>query len=156
MKKFAMPVFAVFLSSCANLFGPGFLTPETDTVRPIIRPGDGSAAPSDDARTVEDFDTTTTAERADAAAPGTSGSALGTTIASLGDAAKPGFWLETPLVGKPTKGRLEYRVTGKSVNVDLIPIDGPATGGSRISLAALRLLGAPLTGLPELVVFGGP
>jgi hypothetical protein len=40
------------------------------------------------------------------------------------------------------------------VRVELRPIEGPATGGSRISLAALRLLGASLAGLPEVEVFG--
>ena len=158
MKKLSLPLIALLLSSCGELFGPGFLQPGPDTTHPVARPADGPAAPPPNARTVEDFDTTTDAERAEAVAPETAGggNSLGTTIASLGDASKPGFWMETPLVSAPTKGRVEYKATGKSVNVDLIPIDGPATGGSRISLAAIRLLGAPLTGLPELVVFGGP
>jgi hypothetical protein len=42
----------------------------------------------------------------------------------------------------------------RSVRVELRPIEGPATGGSRISLAALRLLGASLAGLPKVEVFG--
>jgi len=34
----------------------------------------------------------------------------------------------------------------------LIPIDGPDTAGSRMSLAALRLIGASLTDLTEVEV----
>ena len=34
-----------------------------------------------------------------------------------------------------------------------IPIEGPPTAGSRISLAALRVLGVPLNELIELRVF---
>lgn len=155
MKLLFVLLIPIFLGGCAELFGPGATAPGSDTIHPVARPGSGATAPPENARTVEDFDTTSQAERDAATAPGNSaaGLKLGTTIASLGDAVKPGFWLETPLVATPTKGRIEYAVTGVSVSVDLIPIDGPATGGSRISLAAIRLLGAPLTGLPELVVF---
>ena len=53
----------------------------------------------------------------------------------------------------PAQGRVEYPETGKSAQVELIPIDGAATAGSRISLPAMRLLGAPLTGLVTLRVF---
>ena len=134
------------------------MSPGADTIHPVARPGNGAIAPPENARTVEDFDTTSDVERAAAVVADTSGGsqAMGQTVASLGDASKPGFWLETPLVSAPTKGRVEYPATGKSVNVDLIPIEGAATSGSRISLAAIRLLGAPLTGLPELVVYGTP
>jgi hypothetical protein len=34
----------------------------------------------------------------------------------------------------------------------LIPIDGPATAGSRMSLSALRLIGASLTDLTSVEV----
>ena len=105
------------------------------------------------ARTVEEFDTTSAADRAEAikAAPG--GRDLGLTIASLGAAGEPGFWLKTPLVSKPGKGRVVYAGSGKEVQVDLIPIEGPKTAGSRMSLAALRLIDAPLAGLAEVRVF---
>ncbi|MHA6345602.1 hypothetical protein ACXYMW_08830, partial [Roseivivax sp. CAU 1761] len=66
-----------------------------------------------------------------------------------------GFWLETPLVSAETKGRVVYPQTGKSAQVDLIPIGGAATAGSRISLAAMRLIEAPLTDLPTVEVFAG-
>lgn len=153
-----MPVF--LLAGCAEIFGPGFsLTaqqPNADTVRPLARPDGQGVAPLENARTVEDFDTTTDAERTAALAVSPAGEReLGRTVASLGNVANPGFWLETPLVTEPTKGRIVYPATGKSVAVDLIPIDGPATGGSRISLPAIRLLGAPLTSLPELIVYAG-
>lgn len=118
----------------------------------------GSAAapePPATARTVDEFDTTSAEERAAAAAPaqGGGGALLGTSVASLGDPARPGFWLETPLVSAETQGRVAYG--GKWAQVTLIPIDGPATGGSRISLAAMRLLGAPLTDLPTVEVYSG-
>lgn len=123
-----------------------------ETTRPKARP-EGKRAPPKEAKTVEEFDTTTAKERKEAAEkpPANAETALGMTIASLGDVAEPGFWLKTPLVNAPAKGRVEYN--GKSAQVDLIPIEGPATAGSRISLAAMRLIEAPLTGLPEIRVF---
>lgn len=126
-------------------------------------PATGTAAvtapaprPPTGATTADQFDTTTEAERQAAAAPPPSAEReLGRTVASLGNPANPGFWLETPLVAETTQGRVVYAATGKSVAVELRPIAGAATSGSRISLPALRLLGAPLTGLPELTVFAG-
>ncbi|SLN27389.1 hypothetical protein PSA7680_01223 [Pseudoruegeria aquimaris] len=107
--------------------------------------------------TVEDFDTTTAAERAEAevvAAP--AGEALlGRTVASLGDPTLGGFWLETPLAAKPGPGRITSVATGKSVAVELRPLDAARSAGSRLSLAAMRLLEVPLTDLPELDVYGG-
>ncbi|MBY5932204.1 hypothetical protein KUV51_04265 [Tateyamaria omphalii] len=79
---------------------------------------------------------------------------LGRTVASLGNAAEPGLWLKTPLVSVEQPGRVYYDATNTTVDVTLIPIDGPATAGSRLSLAAMQALGAPLTGLPEVDVFG--
>lgn len=75
------------------------------------------------------------------------------TIAGLGDPAKPGLWLETPLVTTEQPGRVSYRATGASVNVTLRPIPGEATAGSRLSLQAMRDLGAPLTELVEVTVY---
>ncbi len=135
-------------------------------VRPRARPGDldlsattsPARKPATSARTVEQFDTTTPEERqAAAAAPVQTGGEqrLGDTVASLGDVTKPGFWLETPLVSSPKTGRVYFPGSGKSAQVDLIPIDGPDTAGSRISLAAMRLIEAPLTDLPTIEVFAG-
>ena len=130
-------------------------SPDENTPRPVPRDGETAAAPPEDAVTVEDFDTTTSAERAAAvegAADDQTGVPLGKTIATLGSPARPGFWLETPLVRRQAKGRV-VAASGKSVLVDLIPLDAPTGTGSRISLAALRLLGEGLGGLHELQVF---
>lgn len=111
------------------------------------------------ARTAEGFDTSTEAQRADAvAAAQTTGGAvdLGVTIASLGVPTKPGFWLKTPLADRPGKGRVDYPAKGTSVVVDLIPLDVSPGAGSQISLAAMRLIEADLTGLPELRVYRLP
>ncbi|MBM2322370.1 MULTISPECIES: hypothetical protein [Marivita] len=110
--------------------------------------------PPTNARTVDEFDTTTAEERAAAVAPTAASAeqALGSTVVSLGSPAQPGFWLETSLVSAPAKGRVLYPATGESVQVDLIPIDG---GGSRLSLPAMRLIGVPLTDLAEVQVFSG-
>ncbi|MFK7875443.1 MAG: hypothetical protein AB8B71_06635 [Paracoccaceae bacterium] len=129
---------------------------DNDLVRPKARSqANRAAAPSPSANTVETLDTTTPAERQQAAdLPTESGAvSLGRTIASLGSPTEPGFWLKTPLVRTQTPGRVVYLANGKSVQVTLIPIDGPPTAGSRMSLPALRILGAPLTGLPEVSVF---
>ncbi|WP_023848174.1 hypothetical protein [Ponticoccus alexandrii] len=110
------------------------------------------------ARTVEQFDTTTPEERVAAAAAPVEPAgerSLGTTVASLGEVAEAGFWLKTPLVTERTRGRVLNPASGKSAQVDLIPIDGPASAGSRISLAAMRLLEASLTDLPTVEVFTG-
>ena len=108
--------------------------------------------PPSNASSVEDFDTTTDEQRqAAVAAPASGARELGTTIASLGSPTEPGIWMKTPLVSAVTEGRVEYN--GKSVNVELRPSGGAAGSGSQISLAAMRLLEAPLTGLPEVTVF---
>ncbi|MEM6385696.1 MAG: hypothetical protein AAF718_05610 [Pseudomonadota bacterium] len=139
----------VLLAGCAQI--PDFRPAPPPAPAPNIDPSTGLALPDDNAVTVEDFDTTTDEQREEATvAPSTGGDSLGTTVASLGDAAIPGFWLETPLVTVPTVGRVRNPDTGRIVQVDLRPITG---GSSRISLAALRLLEAPLTGLVTLEVF---
>lgn len=133
--------------------GPAFAPP----VRPILdltqtRP-DLPPPPPPDARTVEQFDTTTAEDRAaaTAGAPASGARRLGTTIATLGAPTEPGIWLKTPLVGETTMGRVVYN--GASVAVELRPSGGVAGSGSQISLAAMRLIGAPLTGLPEIAVY---
>lgn len=107
------------------------------------------------ARTAEAFDTTTAAQRAAATAvPARQGETrLGTTIVSLGPPAEPGLWLRTGLVSAVTMGRIEDAQSGTSVALELRPSGGPATGGSEISLAAMRLLGVPLTAMPEVVAY---
>jgi hypothetical protein len=109
------------------------------------------------AKTQEALDTTTAAQRSEAAAPATlETKLLGTTVASLGSPTEPGFWLKTPLVKTESRGRVTNKENGKTSAVTLIPIEGPATGGSRLSLPAMRLIEASLTELTELnVTLGG-
>jgi hypothetical protein len=90
----------------------------------------------------------------DAEAPAPATGDLGLTVASLGTATEPGLWLKTPLVDAPGRGRVTYPVNGRTVEVDLIPLDAPRGAGSRLSLAGFQALGAPLTGLPEVRVTG--
>jgi hypothetical protein len=108
--------------------------------------------PPRNATTVADFDTTSQADRDAAVTPvAASQTDLGTTIASLGSPTEPGIWMKTPLVTALTAGRVTYQ--GNAINIELRPSGGAAGSGSQISLAAMRLLNAPLTGLPELTVF---
>ena len=101
----------------------------------------------------EALDTTTAAEREAASrAPASTGAALGTTVVSLGSATEPGLWLKTPLVDAEQPGRVTNPATGKSAAVTLIPLEGPATAGSRMSLPALRLIGASLIDLTTVEV----
>ena len=78
-----------------------------------------------------------------------SGSA--TTIAGLGDPTVPGLWMETPLVTTEQMARVRS-ATGGNVTLTLRPIAGEASAGSRLSIDAMRALGAPLTELVELKV----
>ncbi|WP_092078459.1 hypothetical protein [Poseidonocella sedimentorum] len=121
---------------------------------PAAQAAPATPAPPATARTAEEFDTTTAEDRAAAQATTAqpADAPLGRTITSLGNPTDPGFWMETPLVDAVRSGRVRDPATGKSVAVELRPAGGAASG-SRISLAAMRLLGAPLTGLPELEVF---
>ena len=126
-----------------------------DAQRPKTRP-DTAVAPPASARTVEDFDTTSKAERVaatEAAKQDAPERLLGRTIASLGSPTDPGFWAKTPLVKTVQQGRLVYPETASSVVVELRPLDAEQGAGSQVSLPALRVLGAPLTALPELEVY---
>ncbi len=144
-------VAALALAGCAAVEQAPAALPEAESA------GADAVAPPPTAVTVEDFDTTTAAERAEAAAaPDDAGAEvpLGTTIASLGDATQPGFWAETPLVTSVRPGRLIYEVNGRSVQVELRPSGGEPGTGTRVSLSAMRILEAPLAALPELTVTG--
>lgn len=140
-----------------GLFGQRSNAPETPEPAPAQEPldaTDGNAVAQTGTMTADTLDTTTEAERAEAMATPTGGEqALGTTIASLGAVAEGGIWLKTPLVQAEGKGRVESPETGKSVAVDLIPLGGEPGAGSRLSLAAMRLLEVDLTSLPEVRVF---
>lgn len=118
-----------------------------------IAPETTAPPPPSAARTAEALDTTTAEQRAAAAAPPpATNRTLGTTVASLGSPTEPGLWLKTPLVDAQTQGRVTNPATGKSSQVTLIPLDGPATAGSQMSLAAMRLIDASLTDLTEVEV----
>lgn len=151
-----LTVSAAILSGCAE-FDP--FAPRTTAAAPASAP---ASAPQTSTRppltgaprTVDDFDRVTEDERqAAVATPPAAAGTIGTTVASLGDPARSGFWMETPLVSAPTRGSVLYRPTGRRLNLDLIPIAGPPSGGSRLSLSAMRMLDAPLTGLPQVDVF---
>lgn len=160
MKHVTILLAATMMAGCAG--GPDWLKPrdsqpdQADAPAAAAPNAPGTAAavrPPRTARTVDEFDTSSAAEKAAAQEPAAGGRDLGLTIASLGAAGEPGFWLKTPLVTAPGPGRAVYPANGKSVKVDLIPLDGAPGAGSRMSLAALRVLDAPLTGLPELQIY---
>ena len=150
------------LGACARL---GIGQPE-DTGMPVQPAAPQAQTPADPALTAAarpptaanpqaSLDTTTPEQRAQAAAapaPQAVTKVLGATVASLGSPTEPGFWLKTPLVTSQTAGRVTNKANGKSSAVTLIPIEGPATGGSRLSLPAMRLIEAPLTDLVDLTV----
>ncbi len=98
---------------------------------------------------IEDVPETETAAAGDPVPVPTSGQTA-TTIAALGDPARPGAWMETPLVTAERAGQVHFG--DKGVNVTLIPAGGPATGGSHLSLEAMQALGLPLTELTEVKV----
>ena len=165
MKRYLLAISLASLGAgCAqNPFAKPDVEPElagSGQIRPVARPGGALRAkkPPAAARTVDQFDTTSAADKqmveaeARQAQEVGAGRLLGRTVASLGDPADPGLWIKTPLVTEPGKGRVVYPANGKAVQLDLIPIDGPKTAGSRMSLAALRVIEAPLAGLPEVEV----
>lgn len=118
-----------------------------------LPPATTAPPPSATAATADALDTTTPEQRAAAtAAPAAPTASLGTTVVSLGSPTEPGLWLKTPLVKTESQGRVTNPATGKSSIVTLIPLDGPQTAGSRMSLAALRLIEASLTDLTEVTV----
>jgi hypothetical protein len=134
-------------------FGPA-PAPPIAAPAPTLNPAPPPPPPQN-AVTVEQFDTTSAEDRAAAVASAPAGAQpLGTTIATLGSPAEAGIWLKTPLVTELRQGRVEYQ--GKSINIELRPSGGAAGSGSQISLAAMRLIEAPLTSLPELTVFAAP
>ncbi len=169
MKRVALSLSGLFLMSCTSPSLQGLFetptAPDTAVVA-AAQPAPEVAEvpvetldptppppPPTSATTVEQFDTTTAEDRAEAqAAPEPAGEqALGVTLATLGSPTDPGIWVKTPLVDALTQGRVEYQ--GESINVELRPSGGDAGSGSQISLPAMRLLNAPLTGVIELSVF---
>lgn len=149
------------LASCAQIEGLDGADPRPEP-RPeaaaVSAPELAAPPPPPAARTVEEFDTTTAEQRAEAAAvPAVATEeALGVTVASLGDPTEAGFWVRTPLVSETRQGRIMYPGTGQSAQVELQPLDADPGAGSQVSLAAFRLIDAPLTGLPEIEVYAAP
>ena len=88
-----------------------------------------------------------------AAVPKGADGRLGRTVTGLGDPAKTGLWMETPLVTVAGKGRVVWPSKGRWIAVALLPAGGEVTAGSRLSLDAFRALGAPLTDLIEVEVY---
>lgn len=124
-----------------------------EVAQTTLAPETAAPPPPPSATTAAALDTTTAAQRAAAAAPPeTPSTALGQTIVSLGSPTEPGLWLKTPLVSSEQQGRVTNPANGKSSLVTLIPIDGPNTAGSRMSLAAMRLIEVSLTDLTEVEV----
>jgi len=155
MKKYTYLIPVLAIAGCTSLTPPAAVdpvVPPVDTPTPTLDTTP-PPPPSTSATTVEQFDTTTAEDREEAQVVQASASdaSLGTTIASLGSPTEPGIWLKTPLVSTLTEGRIAYQ--GKEINVELRPSGGAAGSGSQISLAAIRLIEAPLTGLPEIEVF---
>lgn len=152
---------ALLLAGCTQMGGqvgrpdaapaPAVLEGASNAATAVTRaPAPRAAARS----TAAQLDTTTPQQRAAAAQPARAAETkLGTTVASLGDPTRSGFWIRTPLVKEPAMGRLRNPANGKSAQVELLPLDGPAGAGSQVSLPALQLLGISLTDLPTIEVY---
>lgn len=105
--------------------------------------------PPETARSIEEFDTTSDVQRREAADASEGGVLLGQDVVTLGDPARPGFWVQTALVDAETSGRAELLGAGGGAEVALVPTDG----SGRISLAALRVLDVSFTDLVEEGVY---
>lgn len=124
-----------------------------DGLATVLAPETAAPPPPASATTAAALDTTTAEQRAVASArPTAPVKALGKTVASLGSPTEAGLWMKTPLVTSEQQGRVTNPANGKSSLVTLIPIDGPDTAGSRMSLAAMRLIELSLTDLTEVEV----
>ncbi len=133
-----------FLTACVA-------TPEADVAAPAedVLADVSLSLPPENARSVEEFDTTSDVQRREAADASEGGVLLGQDVVTLGDPARPGFWVQTALVDAETSGRVELPGAGGGVEVILVPTDG----SGRISLAALRVLEVSLTDLVEVEVY---
>ena len=166
MKKIVVSgVLVALLSGCSTVGGflrkdpapavaaDAALPPAAEVETAALAPATAAPPPPTAARTADALDTTTPEQRAAAVAPAQSPSkSLGKTVVSLGSPTEPGLWVKTPLVKTESQGRVTNLANGKSSLVTLLPLDGPATAGSRMSLPALRLIGASLTDLTEVEV----
>lgn len=108
-----------------------------------------SPLPSVEAKGAAALDAGNGAGSADASAVSGAGKVLGSQIVSLGDPTEPGLWVKTDLVQAEQFGTVVI-AGGQPMQVTLRPLEG--SGSPQISLAALRLLGASLTSLPEVTL----
>ncbi|MTJ03556.1 MAG: hypothetical protein FH759_02515 [Sediminimonas qiaohouensis] len=139
---------ALLTTGCARLDA---LWPFNDrTQAPASAPGSGDDA--QDATRPQSRPGTQEEEGAAASVDTAALRSLGTSVATLGDPSRPGLWVETPLTDTRTRGRAVLADGGQGVDLDLIP--APGTGGSRMSPAAMRALGLPLSALAEVELFG--
>lgn len=139
---------AALISGCGvlNRLKPAPKAPPVEIVAPVEETVTLPAMGAGQAAAV--LDQTSAADKAAAIAPAPTGAReLGRTTVALGSPAEQGFWLKSPLVLAPGKGRVTT-TSGASVAVDL----QPGTGGALLSLAAFRALGLSLTDLPEVTV----
>ncbi|TCM85241.1 D-galactarate dehydratase [Rhodovulum steppense] len=149
MRRTAGLCLVLALGACAAVPKGG---PEPAPAEPAV-PVAAVRPPPPQARTAEEFDTTTPAQREAArAAPRGGDARLGLSVASLGDPTDPGFWAVTPLVTRVRPGRLVDPVTGISVQVELRPRDAAPGAGTLVSLPTMRALGVPLTALREIAI----
>ena len=143
----------ILIAAAISLSGCGLFDRVTKPVPPVVQaatPVPVLTAPLGAGQSAVALDTTTAAEKAAAVAAPQAGDgrALGRVVVGLGSPAEQGFWLKSPLIAAPGKGRV-VTADGKSVAVDLMP----GTGGALLSLAAFRALGLGLTDLPEVTIF---
>lgn len=134
----------VLLAGCAAPSNVMVSPPEVVMTDPLQ-----AAAPPPDARRVDEFDTTTEAQRLAALETSENGVLLGEAVLSLGDPGRAGFWVQSSLVSSPGQGRVVLIEGGRDVEVELLP----GSGSGRISLAALRLLEVGLTSLVEVKIY---
>ena len=143
-------LFAAFVCASCTQFPPLNVTPT-----PALKTLDQIPPPACNnvVLTGAEFDTTSAEDKARATVVASffNPALLGTTIATLGSLADPGIWMKTSLVTAVVSGRIDY--AGKSLNLELRPSGGDTGSGSQISLPAMRLLEAPLTGFLELQVY---
>jgi hypothetical protein len=145
---------ALSLSGCgifqpkapSSITGPSAAQPATE-----FAPAAASVALGVRSESAAALDTTTSAEKAAALAAPAAGDErmLGKVVVALGPPAEQGLWLSSVLVKGVAQGRV-VTASGQSLAVEL----RPGTGAALLSLAAFQALKLPLTGLPEVTVYG--
>ena len=158
-RKFFGIVFVLTLANCAAMEATNPLSqPQSDssTAAQAIKHGSPplSALSQPPTQTIEDeaaasLDAGDGDETASASPASGSGIILGSQIVSLGDPTDPGLWVKTDFVQTEQLGTVAI-AGGQPMQVTLRPLEG--SGSPQISLAALRLLGASLTALPEVTL----